>query len=129
MNTNPKEGLLPEIEPTEGFAEGVMWRVRELDELRAAVAAEERQVGYYVVLASCAAGLVAAWLLCSLLLPPLLALRVTVGVAAEWLRSSPPVLGAPLLWGAAAALALLVVGWWEAARLRLSRRLVAEAGP
>jgi hypothetical protein len=85
--TGDRNEFLPVIEPAPGFADRVMDRVARAEVLRATVAAEEQQATGLLVIGLALAGILAGALVVSLVLPPLLALRVTAYYALDWLRS------------------------------------------
>ena len=93
--TGDRNEFLPVIEPSPGFADRVMDRVARAEALRAAVAAEARQATDLLVIGLALGGILAGALVVSLVLPPLLALRVTAYYALDWLRDVAPAASLP----------------------------------
>lgn len=90
--TVDENDFLAEVDPSPAFEAAVMERVARLATLRAAVAAEERHASSSLVLAMVVIGSVAGAVVAALLVPPLLALRVTWQAGLMWvsgLRISP----------------------------------------
>ena len=111
------DDFLPTVEPSPGFADRVMGRVAVLEGLKATVDAEERRAANLLVIATWLGGMLLGGVVASLLVPPLLALRVTARYALDWLRGGAHGASVPVLFLVLAT----VVGAWLVCELAPER--------
>lgn len=95
--------FLAEMEPSPGFQEAVLERVAQLDALRAALEAEEKRHSGWLVVALVLVGAVVGAVAAGVLVPPLLALRVTWDTAVVWFGDMTAGSWAPVALAALAA--------------------------